>query len=61
MSHKPYTIVDAYRDEIAHWKRVPYANVSLLMAFTLCLKLRLEGTSFDEQFPQSATPDYRAD
>jgi len=61
MSHKPYTILDAYREEIEHWKRVPYAHKSLLMAFTYCLKLRLDGTSFDEQFPSTQEPDYRAD
>lgn len=55
-----YTIVEAWHAEILHWKLTMY-ETAFLMAFVYCLMLRLRGTSYEEQFPTSPEPDYRAD
>ncbi len=57
--HRPYTIITAYHEELPTWDLGP-ADKALLMAFVFCLKLRMDGTSFEKMFPNNST-DYRAD
>lgn len=39
-----YSIVYAYHEELPHWSHLTESQRGLLLAFTFCLKLRLEGT-----------------
>jgi hypothetical protein len=46
---KPYTIITAFHQEVKHWNLTP-AQRAFLTAFIFCLKLRMDGTSFEETF-----------
>lgn len=54
--HRPYTIIHAYHQELDCWN-LNRTQRALILAFVWCMKLRMEGTSFDKL----QSPDYRAD
>lgn len=43
MDPRPYTLADAYRQEVQEWNLTDEQR-ALLMAFTWCLMLRMQGT-----------------
>jgi hypothetical protein len=51
----------AYKQEIECWHKLGRDQRALLLAFVWCMKLRMDGTSYDEMFPDKPQADYRAD